>query len=325
MPRWLLARPYLHAGVLGWINRHRCNRALLPGVIIAVLATGAVLTLPAVGAALEFLSQNLVIPCILVGTGTAVLTSRRKARIDQELSTSWLAPLAAPSASIFERMALPALLQLTLFTAAWDIPYLAGSLSGVGMGTLGVAVDAAWLAGSVVGWFLSRDKAVGAPDFHHVAIRKPRPNWAAAPRLAPLSYWALGQARVSTKPKTTSKALIFVLLALPMGTPGETVIAIIAGTLVVLYLLALAVSAARVAYSAARWLSVTTVRYLSFTWALGHGVLLTQLWTCAWVVFFTLMVSVPAAWRVGRTASECVIFTCVDVVVACWLAMKATG
>jgi hypothetical protein len=58
---------------------------------------------------------------------------------------------------------------------------------------------------------------------------------------------------------------------------------------------------------------------------LGHGVFLTQLWTCAWVVFFTLMVSIPVAWRVGRPAFECVIFTCVDVVVACWLAMRVAG
>jgi hypothetical protein len=108
-----------------------------------------------------------------------------------------------------------------------------------------------------------------------------------------------------------------------MDTGGEKAIAIVAGTLVVLYLLALAVSVARVAVAAARWLSVTTVRYAPFTWALGYGVLWAQVWTCVWVVLFTLAVSVPVAVSVGRTAFECVFFTCIDLIVASWLAMKA--
>ena len=324
MPRWLLARPYLHSAALGWINLHRRNRALLPGMLIAALAAGALLTLPAVGAALEFLGENPVIPFVLMGAATMVLTARRKARIYQELSTSWLAPLAAPT-SIFERMALPAFLQLILMTAVWDISYLAGELSAAGGGRLGMAADAAWLAGTLVGWFAPHDKTVGAPDFHYVTIRKPRPNWTTAPRLGPLSYWALGQGRVSAKPKTTSKALIFVLLALPLNIGGEKVIAIAGGTLVIWYLLALAVAAARVAVAAARWLAVTTVRYVPFTWALGHGVFAAQLWTCIWVVLFTLMLSVPAAWLVGRSACECVALTCVDIAVACWLGMRAAG
>ncbi len=330
MPRWLLARPYLHAGALGWINLHRRNRVFLPGTLIAVAALGALSTLPAVGAALEFLGQNPVIPFVLVGAVTMALTARRKARIYQERSTSWLAPLAAPASifapdALFERMIIPAFLQLVLMTVVWGISYLAGRLSEVGVGNCGVAADAGWLVGTVAGWLAPRDKAAGAPDFHYVTIRKPRPNWATAPRLSPLSYWAVGQARVAVKPKTTAKALFFVLLALPMGTPGEKAIAIAGGSWVVWYLLALAVCAARVAVSAARWLSVTTVRYVEFTWALGHRLLGAQLWTCAWVVVFTLMVSVPMAWRVGRTVAECVVLTVADIAVACWLAMRAMG
>jgi hypothetical protein len=324
MPRWLLARPYLHAGALGWINLHRRNRALLPGILVASLVAAALFTLPAVGAVLEFCGQNPVIPFVLVGAATMVLTARRKARIYQELSTSWLAPLAAP-ASILERMLLSAFLQLALMNTAWGISCLAGNSSPVGVKYLGIAVNAAWLAGTLAGWFAPHDKTVGAPDFHYVPVRKPRPNWNTAPRLGPLSYWTLGQARVSAKPKTTAKALIFVLLALPLNIGGEKVIAIAGGTLVAWYLLALAVSAARVAVAAARWLAATTVRYVPFTWAVGHGILAAQLWTCAWVVIFTLMLSVPMAWRVGKSALECVVLTCMDIALACWLGMRAVG
>ena len=324
MPRWLLARPYLHAGALGWMNLHRRNRALLPAIIIVAFGAAGLLTLHAVGASLEVIAQNPVLPFVLLAAGGAVLTARRKSHVYQDLSMSWLAPLAAP-ASIAIRMILPPVLQLLFLAVVVGIPVAVGSLSFAGGERLAMAVAGACLAGFAVGWLAPHDKTVGAPDFHYVVIRKPRPGWATAPRLNPLSYWAVGQARVSTKPKTTAKAMIFVLLALPMGTGGEKVIAIAAGTMVVLYLLALAVSAARVAVAAARWLSVTTLRYVPFTWMLGRGVLVAQLWTCAWVVFFTLMVSVPVALSVGTTALECVVFTCVEVIVACWLAMKSVG
>lgn len=324
MPRWLLARPYLHAGALGWINLHRRNRALFPSMVVVLLGGAGLLTLPAVGAWLEVVAQNPVLPFLLLAAGNAVLTARRKVSVYQSLSTSWLASLAAPG-SVALRMLLAPILQLLLLAAVVGIPILAGTLSRTGGTTLEMAVSAACAAGFVVGWFSSHEKAVGAPDFHYVAIRRPRANWATAPRLTPLSFWAVGQAHVSTKPKTTAKALIFVLLALPMGTGGEKAIAIAAGTMVIMYLLALAVSAARVAFAAARWLAVTTPRYLPFAWALGHRVLAAQLWVGAWLVFFALMASVPLGLGIGSTASKCVALTCVEIAVACWLALRTVG
>ena len=324
MPRWLLARPYLHAGALGWINLHRRNRALLPSLVVALLGGAGLLTLPAVGAWLELVAQNPVLPFLLLAAGSAVLTARRKASVYQSMSTSWLAPLAA-SGSVPLRMLLAPALQLLLLALAVGIPVLAGTLSRAGGQTLELTVAAACAAGFIVGWFSSHDRTVAAPDFHYVAIRRPRANWATAPRLTPLSFWAVGQAHVSTKPKTTAKALIFVLLALPMGTGGEKAIAIAAGSMVMMYLLALAVAAARVAFAAARWLAVTTPRYLPFTWALSHRVLTGQLWVSAWLVFFALIASMPVGLGIARTAAACVAFTCVEVVVACWLAMRTAG
>jgi hypothetical protein len=243
----------------------------------------------------------------------------------RSLVDSWLAPLAAPS-SIFVRMALAPFLQLGLLSLAIAIPLLVGSLSYARAGTLWVVVGTAHVAGFVVGWLSPHEKTVGAPNFHYLTVRKPRANWAQAPRLEPLSYWAMGQARVSTKPKVTAGAMLFVLLALPMGTGGEVAIAIAAGSWVVLYLMLLAVSAVRIAFTAARWLAPTTLRYLPFTAALGYRVLLAQLWTCGWVVFLGSATTFHRALRLGLISTAgCLVLTGMAVAGACWFAMRSAG
>jgi hypothetical protein len=254
-----------------------------------------------------------------------VTTARRKTSVYRSLVDSWLAPLAAPS-SVFIRMALAPLLQLFFLLLAIAVPVLAGSLSRASAVTLWLVVSGAYVAGFVMGWLTPHDKAASAPDFHYVAIRKPRMNWVQAPGLEPLSYWAIGQARVSTKPKITASAMLFVLMALPMGTSGSggQVIALAAGSWVVFYLTALDVSAVRVAFRAARWLAPTTLRYLPFTVALGYRVVLAQLWTCGWVVFLGSVTAYHGALRLGLTlTADCLLSSCITLAVACWFAMRS--
>ena len=325
MPRWLQARPFLLAGVLSWSNFHRQHRALLPALVVLFLVSGGLLTIPVVGHLLEVVAQYPVTPFVLLAAGCAVTTAHRKTSVYRSLVDSWLASLAAP-ASVFIRMALVPFLQLALLVLAIAIPALVGSLSLAGAKTLWWVAGTAYLAGFLVGWLASHDKSAGAPAFHYVTIRKPRAGWSQAPRLEPLSYWAMGQARVSTKPKVTSGAMLFVLMSLPMGISGAKAIAIAAGAWVVLHLAALDVSAIRVAFAAARWLAPTTLRYLPFTVALGYRAVLAQLWACGWVVFLTSAVALTGALRLGLTlTAECLVSSCVAIAVASWFAMRSTG
>jgi len=325
MPRWLQARPFLLAGVLSWSNFQRQHRALLPALVVLSLVSGGLLTIPIVGHLLEIVAQFPVTPFVLLAAGCAVTTAHRKTSVYRSLVDSWLASLAAP-ASVFIRMALVPALQLALLVLAIAIPALVGSLSLASAVTLWLVVGAAYVAGFLVGWLASHDKSAAAPAFHYVTIRKPRARWAQAPRLEPLSYWAMGQTRVSTKPKVTAGAVLFVLLALPMGTGGGKAIAIAAGAWVVLHLAALDVSAIRVAFAAARWLAPTTVRYLPFTVSLGYRAVVAQLWACGWVVFLTCGVALTGALRIGLiSTAECLVASCGAIAAAAWLAMRSTG
>ncbi len=319
MSRWLQARPFLLVTVLSW-RRHRW---LLPAFSGLAVACGILLTLPGVGAVLDLGARYPVTPFILLAAGCAVLTARRKTRVYRSLVESWLAPLGAePSIAI--RMVFAPLLQVLLLWAGLTVATLAGSLSHPAAMTLGLIVAAAYVAGFIVGWVSPHGRSVAAPDFHYVAVRKPRMNWAQAPSLAPLSYWAVGQARVSTKPKVTGGALVFVLLALPMGTGGEKALAIAAGAWVAFYLFSLVVSAVRVAFSAARWLAPTTLGYLPFTGAIGYRVVLTQTWVGAWVVFFAVASGLPGVLGMALSLmGRCLLASCIAIPAACWIAMRA--
>jgi hypothetical protein len=323
MPRWLQARPFLLATALTYGNINRRHRALLPAIVTLLVICSGLLTVPTVGFALEVIAQYPMSPFVLLAAGCAVSTARRKASVYRSVVDSWLAPISAPP-SIGFRLAFVPVVQALLLSLAVAIPTLAGNLSLGSAVTLWEIVGAAYAAGGFVGWLTPHSKALSAPDFHYVTIRKPRANWAQAPRLEPLSYWAVGQTRVSTKPKVTAGALLFVLMALPSATGGEKAIAIGAGAWVVLYLTLLAVSAIRVAFTAARWLAPTTIRYRPFTAILGYRVLLAQLWTCGWVVFLTSVAGLSVVFHLALTVTAgCVLLSGVAVPVACWFAMKA--
>jgi hypothetical protein len=325
MPRWLQARPFLLVSALSWRNLQRRYRWLLPAILVLLAVCAGLLTLPSVGAVLERVAQSPVVPFVLLAAVCAVLTARRKTRVYRSLADSWLAPLAAPR-SIATRMVFAPVLQVLLLWVGLAVATGAGSLGHAAAATLGLAVGAAYVAGFVVGWLSPHGRTVAAPDFHYVAVRKPRMNWAQAPSLTPLSYWAVGQAHVSTKPKVTGGALVFVLVALPMGTGGEKAIAIAAGAWVVLYLLSLVVSAVRVAFSAARWLAPTPLRYLPFTRTVGYRVILTQLWIGAWVLFLGAASGLPLALSLAVSiTSRCLVMACIAIPLACWMAMRANG
>ena len=192
-----------------------------------------------------------------------------------------------------------------------------------------LTVGAACLVGSLLGWLAHGDKTAAAPAFHYVTVRRPRESWAQAPRLEPLSYWAIGQARVISKPKVAAKIALFVLLALPMGASsmiGQQALAIAAAGLVGLYVVSLFIGTVSAAFGAARWLAPTTLRYGQFARMLGYRVLLAQLWVWSWAVLLSYAAALPGALRIGLPLGLIfVLLSCVVTLVTSQVAMKSAG
>ena len=323
--RWLRTRPFLFAGTVRWANILRRYRYLLPAGVVVVLATAGLLTVPYVGHSLDAAARFPLTSFTSLVAACAIATAHRKARIRRSLVDSWLAPLSA-SSSVVLRMVLPPLVQLVLLALGISIPLLAGTLGWPGAVTLWMTVGAGYLVGSLIGWFSQGGLRVAAPAFHYVAVRKPRENWAQAPRLEPLSYWAIGQARAIAKPQVAANAMLLVLVAIPLGTPGQQAIAIAAGAWVLLQVAALFIATVRVAFPATRWLAITNISYLKLSAALGYRVVLAQLWVWSWVVFLTYAAALPGALRIGLPLLLLfLVLTCAVTLVASWVAMKAVG
>ena len=325
LPRWVRVRPYLLAGVLSWLNIHRRYRFLLPVSVAALLAAAGVLTLPTIGHLLEAAAQYPLTPFSSLGAACAISTARRKAHIRRSQVDSWLAPLGAPG-SVLLRALFPLLLQVALLALAVAIPLATGGLSRAGATTLWLTVGAAYLLGSLVGWFSQQDAAAAVPAFHYVTVRRPRENWARSPRLEPLSYWAVARAQVISKPKVAAKIALFVLLAFPMGASnriGQQAIAVTAAGMVLLYVVSLFIGTVITAFDAARWLLPTTVRYGQFVRVLGYRVLLAQVWVWSWVVFLSYAAALPGALRIGLPLTLWVLLlTCIVTMVTSWIAMR---
>jgi len=327
LPRWVRVRPYLLASVLRWLNIHRRYRFLLPVAAVLLLAAAGLLALPVVGHLLESAAHYPITPFSSLGAACAISTARRKVHIRRSQVDSWLASLGAPG-SVLLRVLFPPLVQVALLVLAVAIPLASGGLSRASATTLWLTIGAAYLVGSLVGWFSQRDAAAAVPPFHYVAVRKPRENWAQAPRLEPLSYWAVGQARAIANPKVAAGVSLLVLLAIP--TPmssapiGQEAIALTAAAWILLYGVSLFVATVVVSFRAARWLAITSISYLQFTAMMGYRVLLTQLWVWSWVLFLTHAAALRGALRIGVPLALLFLFlTCAVVLVAGVVAMKS--
>lgn len=325
LPEWLRSRPFLLAGALRWRNIRRLHRLMLPLTVGALILAAGVLALPLAGHALEIVARNPLAPFVSLGSLCAFLAARRKGHLHRSLVDSWLAPLGA-APSMLSRALLPPVLQLLLLGAGIAIPFMTGSLSPEAAMTLWALAGGAYVAGSAVGWFSRLGKTVAAPDFHYVTVRKARMSWAQAPEMEPLSYWAVGQAQVYAKPKVAAKAMLLVLLAIPLGTGGEKAVAIAAGVWVLLYVGALMLAVVRVAFSAARWLGPTTVGYFRFARAVGYRVLLGQVWVWAWILFLTYAAGLLRVLRFeGLLAVSSLLLSCIAIATAVRIAMRSVG
>ncbi len=325
VPAWLRARPFLLAGALRWANIHRRHRFLLPLAAGLLLLAAGVLTLPGVGHVLEIAAQNPLSPFASLAAIAAIASGRRKARLHRGRVESWLAPLAAPSSLLLRALVTP-VVQMLALAGAIAIPFLVGTLNPPAATTLWAIVGVAYLSGSVVGWLSSLDKTATAPEFHYVTVRRERTNWAQAPALEPLSYWAVGQAQVYVKPKVAARAMLFVLLALPMGIKGEQAIAVAAGAWILLYVGSLLLAVVRIASLAARWLAPTTISYFRFTWTVGYRALLAQCWTWAWILFLTYAAGLVRMLKMELlVAVLLLLLSCAAIAGASKVAMRSAG
>lgn len=255
-----------------WRRRNRGDRVLLAGAVLLWAAPVAWLAGCSRAALLDscaWLSAHGLELGAAGFAGAVVLVSRRRSVVRAEATRSWLAALAVTRGSAFlEARTLewaPACAWLGMLAVA-GVSLLAvaagrdiGSLHGV-MKTAGTLV-AAVVVGGLCSYLIppGRDEDL-PPGSRYVPHRR---------RLGPplpkasqtgLAEWPVRQLFATLRPKVVTRAVVPVLLAVPLGATADSALLMLGVTAISAALLLLIVSVARASHDAARWLRPAPVR-----------------------------------------------------------------
>jgi hypothetical protein len=299
IPRWAARRAHVAAALLrGWNAYRRHGKLLLLSALLVMAAACGLAAVPQVDLILGWLGRNVFVTFILAVCLFGLSTIRRRERAAVAAASSWLAALPVPSSVSLDVMAgTGARLLLVILFAA--LASLLGRLDADAAWRLALAVCAGAAGGSLAGWRLRLGADDGAPGFHYATVRRARRRWAAAPTLLPLAYWPAAQGRIFSRPKMMSRVAFISLMTLPLGTPGQVALAIVAAAIATFSIASLSLAAIRVAFAAARWLAPTTLRRGRFTAAIVWRVLLRQALSMAAMVFLACAIDLPQALRLG--------------------------
>jgi hypothetical protein len=326
MPRWMAAHPHLSSRLLAWTNayRYRRWRTFFPALLI-VVGVGVVAALPPTGPILGWLGRNWTATFVIVTSGFALSTARRRQHAAiAAATTSWLASLPT---------GIPVRMQVVVGTAAWlaalvgfaTLVWLTGAIGRSDLTRLALAATAGTAVGLLAGWRLPRT-GIGAPGFHYAVVRRVRARWASAPSLSPLANWPAAQGRIFSRPKKTAPILLLAMMAIPMGSPGQVALAVAGVCMALFSVLTLSVAAVRVAFHAARWLAPTTVGKWRFTAALIWRAVLIQALTLAVLILLTSTVDLSRALAVAVPLAALYLCASLAVVtVAAYCACRRAG
>lgn len=310
--RWLAGRqPALLVSALACGNALRRRRGRAVGVAALLIACcWGLAELRASAAVFGWLAAHGVVTGTIVASFFAFPRMRRRRRISVQAATEWLSALPLRSRALPPGW-LSALVCWVALIALTGLAWVGGRIDAAAAAALVRASAGGAFAGVAAAAIASRALGLDAPGSGYAAVRPVRPEWARAPSLRPLSYWPVAQGRIFSRPKSLARVALLVLLCLPMGTPGQAMIAIAAACMAVFTLASLSLASARVSFEAARWLAPSGVTGRRFVPALQWRALLKQLLGCIVLVLLVELIGPPGSMRVMIPA-------CLAMLLASW-------
>ena len=266
-----MSAPRLNAARMIWRNR----RARLSGTGIMLALAPAVALLAifiaerrALVDCLSWLRQHAALCAGLAAFLSAVAVAQRRTLKRAELSRSWLAAVPVkPGVARCEAL----LIETLPASAAVAGLFLGAVLAAIALAFQGADIEAlgavwAHLSGGIVlgvsvSFLIPRPKPTDIPPGSRY-VPKPRVNRAAAirPSLSALGLWPIRQMFAWLQPKLVARAIIPILVMMPLGTSADDAMIVIAlfglfGAMSLLWSAATAVGRA-----ARRWLAPLPVR-----------------------------------------------------------------
>jgi hypothetical protein len=287
----MAAHPYLSSRLLAWKNacRYRRGRTFFAPALI-IIAAGVAAVLPPTGPILGWLGQRWAVTFVIAASLFGLSTARRRQNASIEAAASWLAALPS-GIPVRIQVVLGTVARLAALVVFAALVWAVGAISRSDFSQFALAATAGAAVG-LLGIWRRRRGGVGAPGFHYAIVRRTRARWASAPSLSPLANWPAAQGRIFSQPKKTAPLLLLVMMALPMGSPGQVALAVAGVSMALFSVLTLSLAVVRVVFDAARWLAPTTVGKWRFTVALIWRAVLIQTLTLTVVIVLAALANV---------------------------------
>jgi hypothetical protein len=214
---------------------------------------------------------------------SAVATARRRVRKRTEFARSWLAALPVPARTAVWEARLLELLPAAAAVAGlsgvfFAVATLAAFTDGRGVGsalTVWAAMSGGVIVGAAASYGLRHPKPVDlAPGSRYVPHGRRRAAAALRPSLKALGVWPLRLMFARAQPKLVARAILPILVMMPIGTSAAAALCIVAiyavaGALLLLIPAAISVSASSVRWMAPLPLSGFTVTRAALTPAIA--------------------------------------------------------
>ena len=265
---WLSGAPRLLSAYLLLRNRGRAERWRQSAFILALLACWATIVLfllwaelgPAASTRL-WMHRHALFLAGLSGFATCAVVARRRALKRAEASRSWLAALPVrPSIARWERCAIetaPAFVAVPVLSA----PFLTARVVVIALGAP-MPLGPSWLAicsgivvGALVSYWVPAPRAIELPPGSRyvpkqgaVGARRPIPS------LSALGKWPIREMFARARPQAVARAVIPILLLMPLGSSADSAMVAVAIFAVSGALVLLLSSTISVSSKGCRWL-----------------------------------------------------------------------
>jgi hypothetical protein len=272
----LRGAPRLMSAQLRLRNRGRRkvwrDSLLVLGLIIVWAVIAALLLFARHDASASWLASMYRHRLLLAGVAAvaaAVLVSRRRALRRAEAVRSWLSALPVdPVTARWEALALetaPAVGAMCVSTVAFGmggaIAVFAPGISEIELAATWITINSGIIVGALASYMVPAPKAIDLPPgSRYVPHRRVAGAAAPIPRLSALGRWPVRQMFASARPKAVARAVMPILLLMPLGSSADTAMLDIAMFAVLGAVLLLVAATISVSKASCRWLQPLPLR-----------------------------------------------------------------
>jgi hypothetical protein len=269
-----LARvPRLRAAYLirsHWVSGTKSRKVVFAAVCgVALFAALLAGEREPAGRMLEWLRPHIFAAAILAALSSAVMVARRRALTRIEFTRSWLAALPIKSSTarweallidMVPAAAAVAALAAIFCTAAIVLGFASGSGSNSAL-RICAAMSCGVIFGAILSFTIPVPKPADLPPgSRYVPHPRARRSTALRPSLKALGIWPVRQMFARAQPKMVSRALMPILVMMPLGSTADTAMVVVGLFLSIGALSLLIPAAASVGAQLHRWLAPLPLR-----------------------------------------------------------------